>query len=185
MKKITCLFLALTLILSCQNQKDYSEYSENTIACINSIDTSIIDILDKFENYLIEKEYLSDNSKSSYLEFIENVQNQEIEINIHNLGEYVFGNGQLAWDYFSPSKTAVFIQCLRNGKSETNDSYFYDWATKVLMKAVNDEFVNIESENDLNTGAKNISIEYSEIPEDLFENKLIHYCFLISLYQKL
>ncbi len=186
MKQKTIYVLILLLIsLSCNRQSNYPEYSNSLIDCIHSKDSSLLGYLDKFEEFLINKKVLHDTSKTSYLKLIENAENDIVEINIHELGEYVFNDAEMAWNYFSPIKYGIFVQCINSKKIEFKKRYFFDLAGKVLMKSSIDELAQIELRASANSGSKRQKIEYSEIPDELFENRFIHYCFLMSLYSEL
>jgi len=124
-------------------------------------------------------------SQLAYIDLINKHQKGQIEINVPLMSEYVFEDRETAWDYLSPGKFAVFIGCINAGKEGHEDKNYYNLAGKVLMNSLSLELQTINNEQNINTGAGYLSIEYSDIPEEMFDNEFIHFCFLVSLYQLL
>jgi hypothetical protein len=177
--------LIIILISSCKNNDSFTEYSTEAVLCIQSRDSSLLENLDNFEKYLVHDGLIQDVSQPSYIDLIDKYQKGKIELNVPLMSEYVFKNNLRAWDYLSPGKFAIFIGCITAGKQGHEEKNYYNLAGKVLMNSLSSELQTIDNEQNLSTEADYLSIEYSDIPEEMFDNEFIHYCFLVSLYQLL
>ena len=177
--------LLLILISSCKNNVNFIDHSEEAIYCIQSRDSSLLNCLDNFEKYLIHAGLIQDVSQSSYIDLIDKHHKGQVEFNVPLISEYVFGDKETAWDFLSPGKFAIFIGCINAGKEGHEDKNYYNLAGKVLMNSLSPELQAMDNEQNLNTGTSYLSIEYSDIQEEMFDNEFIHFCFLVSLYQLL
>jgi len=177
--------LLLILIFSCRNNISFTDHSTEAISCIQSRDSSLLKYLDNFEKYMIQEGFIQNVSQSSYIDLIDKYQKGQIDFNVPLMSEFVFGDKETAWNFLSPGKFAIFIGCITAGKQGHEDKNYYNLAGKVLMNSLSSELQAIDNEQNLNTGAAYLSIDYSDIPEEMFDNEFIHYCFLVSLYQLL
>jgi hypothetical protein len=177
--------LLLILISACKNNISFIDHSPEAIRCIQSRDSSLLNNLDNFEKYMIQEGIIQDVSQTSYIDLIDNYQKGQIDLNVPLMSEYVFGDKETAWNFLSPGKFAIFIGCITAGKQGHEEKNYYNLAGKVLMNSLSSELQTIDNEQNLSTEADYLSIEYSDIPEEMFDNEFIHYCFLVSLYQLL
>ncbi len=177
--------IILILISSCSNNDSFTDHSKEAVSCIRSRDSALLVNLDNFEKYLIQTGLIQDVSQSSYIDLIDKHQKGRIELNVPLMSEYVFEDDEIAGEYLSPGKFAIFIGCIIAGKEGHEDKNYYNLAGKVLMNSLSSELQTIDLKQGIESQTGYLSIEYSDIPEEMFNNDFIHYCFLVSLYQLL
>ena len=171
------------LLTSCTRTDSYETCSSVALGCVDSKNSYLIGDLEKFEKFLVVENYLTDTTKAAYLEFISSLTKGEIDFKQDLLNEYIWNGDTTNWKHLSQSKISVLSECIFESQNKTNNTDYYEWANKILMKTIEDEFRNGKL-NTVSVGVKKETFEFSEIPDHLFSNDLIHYCFLMSLYQR-
>lgn len=168
-------FLVLLLIYACSSNVSIKKYDFDFTNCMTESDSSILEILDLFENYLLEKKYLEDRSSNSYYKLWINSNKNEFEIPRQEIIKSVFNNSYKGWFYFDVERESVLRNCLIN---LNNNKTIDEIHKKSILLLIRNNLLltsNIEHKNE------KLILSIGDVEVNYFDSKMFKYCFLWNL----
>ena len=179
-KILRCVFLIYLVIAGCNSQPRENQTVNSIIECVHQQDSTFFSTLDRFEEYLLVKNYIQSTSHQHYISFLNSEEYQTLDP--MDVDSFVFADPREAGSFFSPLRITKLIKCINESPLRDDDISLYELTAKVLFKRQNDLARQIGEEIGSEADYSASLIEYEDIPTDAFGNSLIHYCFLWDIY---
>lgn len=171
MKLIITTIFGIFLLCSCNKSKVKIDAngSSSIISCIANENPDYFEKLENFERKLLHDNYIDTTSFTAYLEFVEKIKNDSIDLPNNYLKTRI-----------TPSDYQSIINCVNSHKSGKYKNY-YNWFIRVLYKSFVDERIVNES-SETNSIKELANVQFKDIPVELFYDQLFKYSFLTAIH---